>query len=156
MASPVRVPAGRLTTLGRDPQLYAVIAASIATGLVLWWWLPAGYARPIAADPWRLAGFLLFYPLLEEWLFRGLLQGELLQHGWGRRRWLGISSANALTTLAFVLLHLVNHPPGWALAVAAPSLALGHLRERHHSLLPALLLHPLFNLTYLVAGLAHG
>lgn len=146
--------AGPIGALARDPQFQLVIAATLASGLLLWWWMPAGYARPIAADPWRLAGFLLLYPLLEEWLFRGLLQGELLKLPWGRHRRLGISGANLATSAVFVALHLLNHPPAWALAVMVPSLALGHLRERHQHLLPALLLHPLFNLTYLLAGLA--
>lgn len=143
----------QLGLLGRDPHVWLVLLGTLASGILLWWWMPAGYARPIAADPWRLAGFLLLYPLVEEWVFRGLLQGELLQRGWGRRLHLGISRANLVTSLLFVALHLVNHPPAWALAVLLPSLVLGHLRERHGSLLPALLLHPLFNLTYLLAGL---
>ncbi len=47
-----------------------------------------------------------------------------------------------------------NHPPAWALAVLVPSLVLGHFRERHASLLPPMILHPLFNLTYLLGGIA--
>ncbi|MEJ2310010.1 MAG: JDVT-CTERM system glutamic-type intramembrane protease [Gammaproteobacteria bacterium] len=140
----------------RDPQLFIVIAGSILAGVLLWWWLPSGFARHIATDPLRLASLLLLYPLVEEWVFRGVLQGALLGHAWGRRRRLGISLANLLSSLAFMLLHLVNQPPLWALSVIVPSLVLGHFRERHDSLLPPMLLHPLFNLTYVVAGLGWG
>ena len=145
-----------LRALSRDPQFHLVIAGSILTGVLLWWWLPAGFARTIAAEPLLLVGFLLLYPLFEEWLFRGVLQGTLLQRPWGQQRRAGISVANLLTSLAFVLLHFINHPPLWALSVLVPSLVLGYFRERHDSLVPPLLLHPFFNLVYLVAGMAPG
>ena len=140
----------------RDPHFYIVVAGSILTGLLLWWWLPAGFARSVAADPWRLASMLLLYPLVEEWVFRGVLQGALLERAWGRQHRLGISQANLLTSMAFMLLHLVNHPPLRAFSIMVPSLVLGHFRERHDSLLPPMLLHSFFNLTYVVAGLGSG
>jgi uncharacterized protein len=142
----------QLRKLAGDWQFYLAIVGSIITGIVFWLWLPAGYAEPIASNPWLLLSFLLLYPLVEEWVFRGVLQGELLKREWGKRRGIGISNANLVTSIVFVLLHLVNHPPSWALAVLVPSLVLGHFRERHDSLLPPMLLHPLFNLAYLVAG----
>lgn len=142
-----------ITRLPRDPHLHLVLAGTLATGFGLWLLLPAGYSQPIASDPWRLLGFLLLYPVIEEWLFRGILQGELLRRPWGRTRHLGVSVANVLTTVAFVLLHLVHQPPGWALAVAAPSLVLGHFRERYSSLWPPIMLHVLFNAVHLAAGL---
>ena len=135
-----------------DWQFHLVIACSVVTGIVFRLWLPAGYAEPIASSPWLLVSFLLLYPVVEEWVFRGVLQGELLKREWGKMRGIGISNANLVTSIVFVLLHMVNHPPSWALAVLVPSLVLGHFRERHESLLPPIILHPLFNLTYLVAG----
>ena len=143
----------QLRKLAGDWQFQLVIAGSILTGILFRFWLPVGYANSIAADLWLLVSFLLLYPLVEEWIFRGILQGELLKRQWGKRRGIGISNANLVTSIVFVLLHLVNHHPAWALAVLIPSLVLGHFRERHESLLPPMILHPLFNLTYLVAGL---
>jgi membrane protease YdiL (CAAX protease family) len=136
-----------------DWQFYLVIAGSVATGVFFWLWLPAGYADSIASDPWRLVSFLLIYPLLEEWVFRGVLQGELLKREWGKRRGIGISNANLVTSVVFVLLHFINHPPLWAVAVFVPSLVFGHFRERHESLVTPMLLHSFFNLTYLLAGI---
>ena len=144
----------QLGKLAGDWQFQLVIAGSILTGIAFRFWLPAGYANAIAADPWLIFSFLLLYPLVEEWVFRGILQGELLKREWGKRQGIGISNANLVTSIVFVLLHLINHPPAWALAVLIPSLVLGHFRERHDSLLPPMLLHPLFNLTYLLAGIA--
>jgi membrane protease YdiL (CAAX protease family) len=65
---------------------------------------------------------------------------------------LGISAANAMTSVLFVMLHFMHHAPLWALAVFIPSLVYGHLRERHASLWPALLLHSSYNAIYVIAG----
>lgn len=139
--------------LWRDRHVLLAALAGILVGIGLWWMMPPGYARPVWANPWLLLSFLLWQPLLEEVLFRGVIQGQALRTGWGRRRWLGISAANAATSLLFVLLHLFHHPPLWAFAVLAPSLVFGHLRERHASLWTALLMHCGYNAVYLTAGL---
>lgn len=139
--------------LWRDPHFQMALAVGVLVGSLLWLWMPTGYARPVWADPWMLLSFLLLQPVLEELLFRGVIQGQALRSHWGRRHWLGISSANAMTSVLFVLLHLIHHSPPWALAVFVPSLVYGHLRERHASLWPALLLHSGYNAIYLAAGL---
>jgi membrane protease YdiL (CAAX protease family) len=97
--------------------------------------------------------FVLWQPLLEELLFRGLLQGQIRRFQTGRLAFGGISLANALTGLCFVCLHLLNHSPGLALAVLLPSLLFGFFRDRHGSIAPGLFLHVLFNAGYLIAGL---
>jgi len=142
--------------LWADPHLHAVLFGTLATGIALWWWLPTGFAEPVTSDPWRLLGFLILYPILEEWLFRGILQGELLRHAWGRVRRLGLSHANLLTSVIFMLFHLVHHPWYWALAVIVPSLVLGYFRERYAGLWMPMVLHGLFNLAFLLAGLGWG
>lgn len=91
-----------------------------------------------------LVSLVLVQPLIEELVFRGALQGYLLERGFARR--IGpVSVANLGTTAAFVALHFVAQPPAWAIAVAAPSLVFGHLRERFGSVLPAMALHALYN-----------
>lgn len=92
--------------------------------------------------------FVLAYPLVEELLFRGVLQGEFLRLTTknGRTFHVGpVSWANVLATLAFVALHLRAQPLAWALAVAVPSLVFGHLRERFASVWPAVLVHAIYN-----------
>lgn len=101
--------------------------------------------------------FVLLWPLIEELLFRGLLQGQLLRlvSTSGRPRRIGpITWANALTTLAFVALHLLAQPLAWALAVALPSLVFGHLRERFASVWPSVALHLFYNAGFGLAGWA--
>jgi hypothetical protein len=103
--------------------------------------------------------FVLLWPLIEELLFRGLLQGQVLrlsQHGGQPRRIGPITWANATSTLAFVALHLSAQPLVWALAVALPSLVFGHLRERFASVWPAVGLHMVYNAGFAVAGWVAG
>jgi membrane protease YdiL (CAAX protease family) len=138
----------------RDHHLQLTLAGTALTGLGLWLFLPPGSAHHLTASPWSLMGFLLVYPVIEEWLFRGLLQKELLRLREFQRRHLGITGANGATTLAFTLLHLVHQPFPWALTVALPSLALGHFRERYGNLRLPIALHILFNAIYLAAGLS--
>ncbi len=140
-------------SLWRDPHLYLVLAGTALVGLGLWMLLAPGYARPIVTDPWRLLAVLLLYPVVEEWLFRGVLQGELLRRPGLRRKHLGMSRANLVTSLLFAATHLVYQPPLWALAVVVPSLVFGHFRERYGNLRLPIALHVLFNAVYLLAGL---
>lgn len=112
--------------------------------------LPASYLRA-PTDTWAWVSLVLVQPLLEEGVFRGLVQGLALgltvRHGTLLR--LGpLSVANALTTALFVAMHLPHQPLAWALAVALPSLVLGHLRERLGSVWPCVLLHAFYNLGF--------
>ncbi len=61
--------------------------------------------------------------------------------------------ANLWTTAGFVALHFAAQPPGWALAVALPSLVFGHIRERFGSVVPAITLHALYNAGFAVVAL---
>ena len=91
-----------------------------------------------------LISLAVVQPVVEELVFRGALQGHLLERGWARR--VGpVSCANLGSTAAFVALHFMAQPPAWAIAVAAPSLVFGHVRERFGSVLPAIALHSIYN-----------
>jgi len=135
-----------------DRQFLLLLAAGVATAAPLGWWTApsAGAAR------WSLLlAVMVYYPVMEELLFRGALQGALLRYGcWSRRSLAGISGANLITSAAFCTLHLVHQPAPWALAVFAPSLAFGYVRERQHSLLGSLVLHSMWNGSFFLARLA--
>lgn len=135
-----------------DAHLTTILVGSVLAGIVLWYVLPQGFAQGIAASPLAVVNILLLYPIIEELLFRGVIQGALLNHTILMTRHLGISRANLMTSMLFVGLHLVNHSPVWALAVLLPSLTLGHIKERYSTMLWPILLHILFNGIYLVAG----
>ena len=130
----------------RDWQFVAALAA----GLVFWVVLAATTAG-MRSPTWKLSVVLslcLIQPLIEELIFRGALQGELLRRSWGQKTWSGISAANGATSIAFTALHFVPHPPLWAASVLIPSLLFGYFRERHASLYPPLCLHIYYNTGY--------
>jgi hypothetical protein len=129
-----------------DTHLALALLAAIPVWLALAAW--AGPQMRVPLGLWAWASLVLVQPLLEELVFRGLLQGQAL--AWLRRggqpmRLGPVSLANLLVTLAFVALHLRAQPLAWALAVAVPSLVFGHLRERFASVWPAVGLHAFYN-----------
>jgi uncharacterized protein len=87
---------------------------------------------------------VLVVPVLEELVFRGLVQGALLER-WPRQRLGPLSAANALTSFLFAVSHLVYRAPLWAAAVFVPSLVFGYFRERHGTLASPILLHCWYN-----------
>lgn len=129
-----------------DAHLALALLAAVPVWLALALW--AGPQMRVPLGLWAWVSLVVVQPLLEELVFRGLLQGQALallsRHGQPRR--LGpVTLANALVTVAFVLLHLRAQPLAWALAVLAPSMVLGHLRERFASVWPAVLVHAVYN-----------
>ena len=130
----------------RDTHAMLALLAAVPVWLALALWAGAYMRYP--AGMWAWASLLLVQPVLEELVFRGILQGQALRlmalNGEPRR--LGpVTLANVLVTVGFVALHLRAQPLAWALAVAGPSLVLGHLRERLGSVWPAMLVHVIYN-----------
>lgn len=134
--------------LCRDWRLWLALAAGPA-----FWGLLYAVVHPVLRPGWPLArpvDFLsvsLLYPVLEEMIFRGLLQ-EWLAERFGSRAWHGLSLANTVTSLVFASLHFIYHPPLFAASVFFPSLVFGYFRERHHGLAAPMLLHVWYNAGY--------
>ena len=133
---------------GWAPDAHLALALLLAVPV----WVALGLlAGPLMYAPpgWRAwISFALFYPVVEEVLFRGILQGAALRLTTknGKVPRLGpVSCANVLVSFAFVAFHVPSQPLGWALAVAVPSLILGHLRERFASVWPPALVHAVYN-----------
>jgi len=99
-------------------------------------------------DHYAFLMLILFYPIIEELAFRGVIQGYLSLHI--PRHYFGahLTVANLLTSLLFVAIHFVHHPPLWAIAVFVPSLIFGYFRERFGSVIPAIVLHAFYNGVY--------
>lgn len=133
--------------LAKDPLLAAALLAGPVVALLLGLFPGVGLKPGLPAGGWQaLLFFLLVYPVLEEWVFRGGLQPWLAQHI--TRACGPLSLANLLTTLVFTVLHFIYHPPLWALGVAIPSLVFGYFRERHDSVATPMLLHAVYNASY--------
>jgi len=140
-----------VTIKPRFPDLWAaVLAAPVVWGTTTWLWpntLPRGdWAEATWTDILHLIVLTALYPALEEWVFRGQLQGWLLEQPWGQRRFGPVSIANTLTSLIFALLHLVSQPPLLAILVFFPSLVFGYARERTSGLIWPIGLHSWYNL----------
>jgi len=115
---------------------------------LLWPWL-AGSRADAPPHSWpALAMLVLLKPLMEELLFRGLIQGKLLAYAWGRRPLVGLTRANLTSSAVFTMLHFTSHPPLWAIGVLLPSLLFGYFRDRHDSIYPAIALHIFYNAGY--------
>lgn len=138
----LRHPAGTATAWLLDRHLVIAVFAAIPVWLALGATVGPRMHAPVGAAGWLL--FTLAQPLAEELAFRGALQGRLLALTAARRAG-PITFANVGTTAAFVLWHTASQPLGWALAVALPSLVFGHLRDRSGSVLPAMLVHIIYN-----------
>ncbi|MCF6219105.1 MAG: JDVT-CTERM system glutamic-type intramembrane protease [Gammaproteobacteria bacterium] len=95
-----------------------------------------------------LLWLVLLYPVLEEWLFRGVIQRQLIRCRSARLSILGFTAANGVTSLLFVTAHMVVQPFLWALLVIFPSLVFGWFRDRYNSILPGVILHACYNFAY--------
>lgn len=106
---------------------------------------------------WKLwLSLVIWQPVVEEILFRGILQGQLKKTAWGPRSWLNITAANVVTSILFAAIHLVSNAPLFALAVFVPSLVFGYFRDSCNSVYPPILLHSVFNALVIDGLYIHG
>jgi uncharacterized protein len=114
--------------------------------LLIWPWVPGWDSDSLRDGQFTYLALFLLTPVVEEVVFRGFLQGWLLNKVWYRKQTGGISRANWFTSLFFACAHLWQHAlmlvPGYFLV----SLLLGHFRERYHGILVPVLLHGYYNL----------
>lgn len=92
--------------------------------------------------------FALLYPVVEELVFRGLIQESLWKTRLGRLSIYCFSLPNIVTSLIFTGFHFLAHSPVWAILVIIPSLAFGFFRDRYQGVLPAIILHMFYNSGY--------
>lgn len=132
----------------------APLLAAIAIALPVWYLLAMLASRPLSPSwvveqPLTLLMLVLLYPLLEEIVFRGLVQGTLLRFVAMQRAVTGITIANVAASLLFAGAHLISHTALMATLVFLPSLLFGYFRDRYDGwLTPSILLHCYYNLGY--------
>ncbi|MDH5229183.1 MAG: JDVT-CTERM system glutamic-type intramembrane protease [Gammaproteobacteria bacterium] len=89
------------------------------------------------------------YPLLEEYVFRGLFQTYCLKKLQGSiNPWL--SFANLITSVVFACSHLLVNFTLLSVLTFFPSLIYGYYREKYNTIAPCVGLHVSFNCTYLL------
>jgi len=129
----------------KDPQWYLAFVAGIGFWfLVNYFVLPAN-PQNLLNTPDIILFSILLYPLLEEIVFRGLIQGQLMWRLYWGRCYLGISRANLVTSSLFALLHTVYQASLMSVLVIFPSLIFGYFRDRHRSVYPSIWLHVFYN-----------
>ncbi len=106
-------------------------------------------AQPEAGGPHTTARALLLlilvYPVFEEVVFRGALQGWFRRRTWGLRGWFGLTAANLSTSVVFTAFHIVRRPDLWSAGVMLPSLVFGFFRDRYGNLYVPIALHIFYN-----------
>lgn len=130
--------------------------AALMAGIAVLWALrallpsePPGSALNLSVP--LFLRFAVFFPVVEEFLFRDVLQGALARTTWGSRRVTPfLSAANLATSVIFAAAHLLSHPPLWAASVFFPSLLFGYFKDRYHTLTRCTLLHIFYNAGYCV------
>lgn len=98
-------------------------------------------------EPIRFLLLVLVYPVLEEIVFRGLVLEWLGRHV--KVRWGVLSLANVITSVLFVVLHLIHQSLLWSALVFWPSLLFGYAKERYQTLWVPIILHCWFNLGFI-------
>ena len=134
--------------LWRDRIFWAAIAAAVIFWVVLY-----GFGRPNVNVAWPLTHPWLFLipaiisPILEEVVFRGLIQENLAKRVSAPIPG-PITAANLVTSVLFSVTHLLYHPPLWSAAAFIPSLLFGYFKDKYQSLGPPVLLHAYYNSGY--------
>ncbi len=113
-----------------------------------YWWLLTLFVNSAAessTDAKRLLLLVIVYPILEEIVFRGALQGWLRRKSWGLRHRSGVTIANILTSIVFAAFHLMRRPNIWSAGVILPGLVFGFFRDRYGNLYAPMALHIFYN-----------
>ena len=128
----------------RDFRFTVAILAGIVVLFLVHEWVPVFSSTPVLHLK-LLISVLIWQPLIEELLFRGIIQGQLSRQGWGQHALFNITIANVVTSVLFVALHMFNNSPVWSLTIFIPSLVYGYFRDRFNSVYPSMLLHSSYN-----------
>ena len=99
----------------------------------------------ISIDTKSLFFLIIFYPVVEELAFRGVIQEVIATKTKQYHNLYSITVANILTSVLFVLMHFVHHTPLWALLVFVPSLIFGYFKDQYENILPSIFLHMFYN-----------
>jgi membrane protease YdiL (CAAX protease family) len=145
VAARLKAAAGKLAS---DPLLWLALGAGPAFWVALFFWTqPVFRLGWPASAPLAFVSVALIYPVLEEIVFRGLLQ-DWLAARFHHRAWRCLSVANVVASLIFSGLHFIYHPPLYAALVFFPSLVFGCFKDRHAGLAAPILLHVWYNSGY--------
>lgn len=151
----------RETGLLTCPRFYLDLrfVLAVLAGVVVLWSIhdraPA-FSSSLTFKWMQLASILIWQPLIEELLFRGIIQGQLTKYEWCRQAIFKITSANVVTSILFAGMHMLNNTPIWSLTIFIPSLLLGYFRDTFNSVYPSMVLHSIYNAIAICGLIIHG
>ena len=96
-------------------------------------------------DTSSLFFLIVFYPVVEELAFRGVIQEFIASKTKQYPSFFYLSVANIVTSLLFVAMHFVHHTPLWAMLVFIPSLVFGYFKEQYGHIGASIFLHMFYN-----------
>ena len=128
---------------------YGLLAVALIAPLPLAPWLPAWDSRVYEHGIVTAVALCTAYAVIEEVIFRGMIQSWLLAKMKPRNSIFQLSRANLVTSTLFALAHLWQHPLWLFPGYFAVSLLFGHFRERYHGIWVPLALHTYYNLLLL-------
>lgn len=112
---------------------------------VLWFLQPpTAPINHLTSNPGAFFMVAAAYPIVEEIVFRGAMQGYLIE----RIAWKvpgPVSSANAITSLAFAALHGIVWANFLSLLIFIPSLVYGYFRDKTGGLVVSIVIHIFYN-----------
>lgn len=103
-------------------------------------------AKHILSDTKSLFFLIVFYPVFEELIFRGVVQEYLATKTVSYPSFMYLTVANIATSVLFSAMHFVHHTPLWALLIFIPSLIFGYFKERYDHIAPSIFLHMFYNI----------
>ena len=141
----------------RDPLLGAAFIAAPVFWIAWFLYLDAepNWEWPLAS-PRQFLLLAIIYPILEEFVFRGALQGWLRKRDSMLHDWRGLTLANVITSAAFSVFHLFRNSVGISIAVFAPSMIFGFFRDRYDHLHTPIALHIFYNAGFVWLFLKSG
>jgi len=123
----------------------AIIAAPLYWVVLVLFFNAGGESTDYPLTPRRVLLLVFLYPVLEEIVFRGALQGWLRKKDWGLQSRLGITTANVLTSIVFAAAHVLQRSSMLATSVFIPGLIFGFFRDRYDNLYAPIALHIFYN-----------
>ncbi len=96
-------------------------------------------------DARSLFFLILFYPVLEELAFRGVIQEYIASKTKQYTSFYHLTVANVVTSVLFVAMHFIHHTPLWAILVFVPSLVFGYFKEQYGHIWASIFLHIFYN-----------
>ena len=99
----------------------------------------------LQVDVRSLFFLIVFYPVVEELAFRGVIQEFIASKTKRYPSLFNMTVANIVTSILFVMMHFVHHAPLWALLVFVPSLIFGYFKEQYRHVGASIALHMVYN-----------